>query len=97
MMFVADEEIDGRGSRALAKEQPRPDLIVIGEPTDNAVCAAHTGCLRPLIRAKDKAAHSGRPDLGVNAILAAGHLTSLFDERDRELRPKAILSWAMPA
>jgi acetylornithine deacetylase/succinyl-diaminopimelate desuccinylase-like protein len=24
MMFVADEEIDGGGSRALAKEQPRP-------------------------------------------------------------------------
>ena len=61
MMFVADEEIDGHGSRALAKDQPRPDLIVIGEPTNNAVCAAHTGCLRPLIRAKDKAARSVRP------------------------------------
>jgi acetylornithine deacetylase/succinyl-diaminopimelate desuccinylase-like protein len=97
MMFIADEEIDRRGSRAFAKEQPRPDLIIIGEPTKNAVCPAHTGCLWPLIRAKDKAAHSGRPELGVNAILAAGHLTCPFDERDRELRPKAILSWAMPA
>jgi acetylornithine deacetylase len=80
-MFVADEEIDGGGSRALAK-----DLIVVGEPTNNAVYTAHKGCLRPLIRAKGKAAHSGRPELGVNAILAAGHLTSIFDERDRELR-----------
>jgi succinyl-diaminopimelate desuccinylase len=86
MMFVADEEIDGGGSRALAKEQPRPDLIVIGEPTNNAVFAAHKGCLRPLIRTKGKAAHSGRPELGVNAILAASHLTSVFDARDRELR-----------
>ena len=86
MMFVADEEIDGGGSRALAKQQPRPDLIVIGEPTNNAVYAAHKGCLRPLIRAKGKVAHSGRPELGVNAILAASHLTSIFDERDRELR-----------
>jgi acetylornithine deacetylase/succinyl-diaminopimelate desuccinylase-like protein len=85
-MFVADEEIDGGGSRALAKQQPRPDLIVVGEPTNNAVYTAHKGCLRPLIRAKGKAAHSGRPELGVNAILAAGHLTSIFDERDRELR-----------
>jgi acetylornithine deacetylase/succinyl-diaminopimelate desuccinylase len=85
-MFVADEEIDGGGSRALAKQQPRPDLIVIGEPTNNAVYAAHKGCLRPLIRAKGKAAHSGRPELGVNAILAANHLISIFDERDRELR-----------
>jgi succinyl-diaminopimelate desuccinylase len=86
MMFVADEEIDGGGSRALAKELPRPDLIVIGEPTNNAVFAAHKGCLRPLIRAKGKAAHSGRPELGVNAILAASQLMPLFDARDRELR-----------
>jgi succinyl-diaminopimelate desuccinylase len=42
--------------------------------------------LRPLIRAKGKAAHSGRPELGVNAILAASQLTAIFDERDRELR-----------
>jgi succinyl-diaminopimelate desuccinylase len=86
MMFVADEEINGGGSRALAKQQPRPDLIVIGEPTNNAVYAAHKGCLRPLIRTKGKAAHSGCPELGVNAILAASRLTSLFDARDRELR-----------
>jgi succinyl-diaminopimelate desuccinylase len=86
LMFVADEEINGGGSRALAKQQPKSDLIVIGEPTNNAVFAAHKGCLRPLIRAKGKAAHSGRPELGVNAILAASRLTSLFDARDRELR-----------
>ena len=86
LMFVADEEIDGGGSRALAKQEPAPDLIVIGEPTNNAVFAAHKGCLRPLIRAKGKAAHSGRPELGVNAILAASRLMSLFDARDRELR-----------
>jgi acetylornithine deacetylase/succinyl-diaminopimelate desuccinylase len=86
LMFVADEEINGGGSRALVKQQPRPNLIVIGEPTNNAVYAAHKGCLRPLIRAKGKAAHSGRPELGLNAILAASQLTSLFDARDRELR-----------
>jgi succinyl-diaminopimelate desuccinylase len=86
MMFVADEEINGGGSRVLAKQQPRPDLIVIGEPTNNAVFSAHKGCLRPLIRAKGKAAHSGRPELGVNAILAASQLITLFDARDRELR-----------
>ena len=89
LMFVADEETNGGGSRALAKQQPRPDLIVVGEPTNNAVYAAHKGCLRPLIRAKGKAAHSGRPELGVNAILAASHLVSLFDARDRELRAQS--------
>ena len=96
MMFVADEEINGGGSRALAKQQPTPDLIVIGEPTNNAVFAAHKGCLRPLVRAKGKAAHSGRPELGVNAILAASQLMSLFDARDRELRALTIRWSATP-
>ena len=88
LALVADEEIDGGGSRALVKQQPTADLVIVGEPTNNAVFAAHKGCLRPLIRAKGKAAHSGRPELGVNAILAAGHLMTLFDERDRELRTR---------
>jgi succinyl-diaminopimelate desuccinylase len=86
LALVADEEIDGGGSRALVKQEPKADLVVVGEPTNNAVFVAHKGCLRPLIRAKGKAAHSGRPELGVNAILAAGHLMTLFDARDRELR-----------
>ncbi len=86
LMFVADEEINGGGSRVAATQQPRPDWIVIGEPTNNAVFAAHKGCLRPLVRAKGKAAHSGRPELGVNAILAASRLMSMFDARDAELR-----------
>jgi succinyl-diaminopimelate desuccinylase len=88
LAFVADEEIDGGGSKALVKQQPKADLVVVGEPTNNAVCAAHKGCLRPLIRAKGHAAHSGRPELGVNAIMAAGHLMSLFDEHDQELRTR---------
>jgi hypothetical protein len=49
------------------------------------------------LSAPRKAALSGRPELSVTAILAAGHLTSLVDERDRELRAKLILSWVMPA
>jgi acetylornithine deacetylase/succinyl-diaminopimelate desuccinylase len=86
LAFVADEEIDGIGAKALMREPPPIDLVVVGEPTSNAVCAAHKGCLRPLIRAGGRAAHSGAPELGVNAILAAGRLLSLVDERDRELR-----------
>ena len=86
LAFVADEEIDGGGSRALVKQEPKADLVLVGEPTNNAVFAAHKGCLRPLIRTNGRAAHSGRPELGVNAILAAGQLMTLFDARDRELR-----------
>ena len=86
LAFVANDEFDGGGS------------VVVGETTNNAVCAAHKGCLRPLIRAKGGAAHSSRPELGVKAILGAGHLMSLFDEHDRELAgPRTIPSLATPA
>jgi len=86
LAFVADEEIDGSGAKALVAEPPRIDIVVVGEPTNNAVCAAHKGCLRPLIRVRGRAAHSSSPGLGRNAILDAGRLLSLLDERDRELR-----------
>jgi len=88
LAFVADEEIDGGGTRALVKQEPSADFVIVGEPTNNAAFAAHKGCLRPIVRAKGKAAHSGRPELGVNAIVAAGRLISIFDARDRELRER---------
>jgi len=88
LAFVADEEIDGGGTRALVKQEPSADFVVVGEPTNNAAFTAHKGCLRPIVRAKGKAAHSGRPELGVNAIIAAGRLMSIFDARDRELRDR---------
>ena len=88
LAFVADEEIDGGGTRALVKQEPSADFVIVGEPTNNAAFAAHKGCLRPIVRAKGKAAHSGRPELGVNAIVAAGRLIGIFDARDRELRER---------
>ena len=86
LTFVADEEIDGTGSKAVVREPPHIDMVVVGEPTGNAVYAAHKGCYRPLISVFGQAAHSSRPDLGENAIVAAMRLIQLFDARDRELR-----------
>ncbi len=86
LAFVSDEEVNGGGSRAVVLQEPKADLVIVGEPTNNAVFSAHKGCLRPIVRARGKAAHSGRPELGVNAIMGARHLMALFDARDRELR-----------
>ena len=74
LAFVSDEEIDGSGTKALVAGGPSIDAVVIGEPTDNRVMAAHKGCLRPLVRVTGKTAHSSRPELGINAILGAGRL-----------------------
>jgi succinyl-diaminopimelate desuccinylase len=92
LTFVADEEIDGTGSKhvtreAKAKQMPI-DAVIIGEPTENQVHAAHKGVLRPLLRVSGRTAHSSRPELGVNAIQKAGRLLSLLDAEDRRLRDR---------
>jgi succinyl-diaminopimelate desuccinylase len=73
-VFVADEEAESRGAKFYAKGGPRIDYAVIGEPTSNAVAIAHKGGLRPIIRVSGVAAHSGTPELGVNAIFQAAEL-----------------------
>jgi acetylornithine deacetylase/succinyl-diaminopimelate desuccinylase-like protein len=92
LTFVADEEIDGTGSKhvtheAKAKHEPI-DAVIIGEPTSNQVHAAHKGVLRPLLRVNGTTAHSSRPDLGVNAIQKAGLLLGLLDAEDKRLRAR---------
>jgi acetylornithine deacetylase/succinyl-diaminopimelate desuccinylase len=89
LAFVSDEEIDGTGSKALVAEGTAIDAVVIGEPTDNRVMAAHKGCLRPVIRVTGKTAHSSRPELGINAIVGAGRLLERLTRHDRELRARS--------
>jgi succinyl-diaminopimelate desuccinylase len=88
LVFVADEETTSIGAKEAAAEVPRFDWVVIGEPTGNAVYAAHKGCLRPLIRVRGRAAHSGRPEQGHNAIADAARLVELLRARDAMLRQK---------
>jgi acetylornithine deacetylase/succinyl-diaminopimelate desuccinylase family protein len=73
-VFVADEEVASRGARHFAQAAPRIDLVVVGEPSGNAPIIAHKGSLRPLVRVGGRTAHSGTPDLGVNAIYQAARL-----------------------
>lgn len=79
-VFVADEETESRGAKAFAKTSPPIDYAVIGEPTSNAIVTAHKGSLRPVIAIGGKAAHSGTPDLGVNAIYGAATLTLMIEQ-----------------
>lgn len=73
-VFVADEEASSRGAKHLAAQRPKIDLVVVGEPSGNAPIIAHKGSLRPMVRVHGTTAHSGTPDLGVNAIFQAGKL-----------------------
>jgi acetylornithine deacetylase/succinyl-diaminopimelate desuccinylase family protein len=84
-VFVADEETESRGAKAYAKNSPHIDYAVIGEPTSNGIVTAHKGSLRPIVAVTGAAAHSGTPELGVNAIYAAAKLCALVEREHAEV------------
>lgn len=73
LVWTHDEEVGCLGSRvltdALLKEgRPFPTACLIGEPTDFRILRMHPGHVAIQIETQGKAAHSSRPDLGINAI-----------------------------
>ena len=76
-VFVADEEVASAGARHYVKNAPNIDFCVVGEPTSCTTVAAHKGSMRPIVRVSGQTAHSGTPDLGINAIIESA---SLFAE-----------------
>lgn len=77
-VFTGDEEVASAGARHYAASKPKIDAVVVGEPTGNACFSAHKGSFRPVVRVSGKAAHSGSPHLGDNAIYRAGELMPLL-------------------
>lgn len=84
-VFVADEEVASRGARHYAAQRPTIDYVVVGEPSGNRPIIAHKGSLRPLVRVAGRMAHSGTPDLGINAIFQAGRLLPRISALHRTL------------
>lgn len=64
---VADEEVGSAGARHLLTAA-RPDAVVIGEPTDLRLMAAHKGSLRPVVEVVGRSSHAALPHQGLNAI-----------------------------
>lgn len=80
-VFTADEEVASEGAKFYVRDTPPAiDFAVIGEPTSNATFSAHKGSLRPRVRVKGVTAHSGTPELGVNAIYQSARLLGLIEE-----------------
>jgi acetylornithine deacetylase/succinyl-diaminopimelate desuccinylase len=87
-VFVADEEASSRGAKAYARTGPKIDTCMIGEPTSCTTYSAHKGSLRPLVRVHGRTAHSGMPDLGVNAILKSASLLRLVAEEHERIKAR---------
>jgi acetylornithine deacetylase len=79
-----DEEVGCTGVRPLIARLgsglPRPRAVIVGEPTSMMVIDAHKRIDAYRTRVTGREAHSGMPELGVNAIAAAA---ALIQELDR--------------
>lgn len=75
---VVDEEHEFRGVSALA-EPLAAEWAIVAEPTALRVVIATKGVLRFRITIAGRAAHSSRPALGVNAVVAAARLVTAID------------------
>lgn len=81
---VVDEEGGGNGSIVAAINGQKADAVVVCEPTDRELIAAHMGFIFFKVEIKGKAVHSGSKWLGVSAIEKAVKLMTAIDELEHK-------------
>ncbi len=89
LAVTPDEEVHSIGAAALVEGglPERADCVIVGEPTDLAVCTAAKGRFQGTITCSGKNAHAAEPGAGENAIrIAARVIDALesFTERPEE-------------
>jgi len=95
LAFSYDEEVGCLGApdmiAVIAREFPRPALVVVGEPTSMEAVTGHKGIATFRIIVNGKEAHSSQPHLGVSAVMEAvplmARLTALAAQLQREADP----------
>jgi len=89
---VSDEETGGVHGSMHVAEKYRPDIVLIGEPTEGMVDLGEKGVLEVCITSRGKSAHASRPSLGINAIMQMyGKLDALSKISRKSQRPPAGL------
>lgn len=69
VLATADEETTMAGARFFAQSQAvKPDVAIIGEPTNLVPIVMHKGHMSHRISVEGQSGHSSKPSLGVNAI-----------------------------
>ena len=92
LLLTYDEEVGTLGARQFAERRDEvpalPRDVIIGEPTSLRVVRLHKGMIRLQLAFRGRAAHSGYPHLGRNAIepaaRAIGALAALRVEMEAE-------------
>lgn len=68
LLMLVGEETDSIGAKKANELRAGSEFIIVGEPTENKLGAAHKGFLSLRITTKGKAVHSAYPDQGESAI-----------------------------
>lgn len=69
ILATADEETSMAGARFFAQQELiKPDMAIIGEPTELKPIGKHKGHMAHTLAVQGKAGHSSDPEKGVNAI-----------------------------
>lgn len=89
LVLTYDEELGTLGAKHFAETFPTPHVLprsaVIGEPTSLRVVRMHKGYLKLRVTLTGRAAHSGYPHLGQNAVEPAGRAIVALSELRRAL------------
>lgn len=90
--YTYDEETGCLGAQALIPELQRlgikPDIAIIGEPTEMRVIEGHKGCCEYTVRFEGLEGHGSSPDLGVNAAEYAVRYVARLMELRADLRAR---------
>jgi acetylornithine deacetylase len=90
--YTYDEETGCLGAQALIPELQRlgikPDIAIIGEPTEMRVIEGHKGCCEYTTRFEGLEGHGSSPDLGVNAAEYAVRYVARLMELRADLRAR---------
>jgi len=77
---TADEEYKMSGLSGLLESGLQARAAIVGEPTGLEIVTAHKGVARFTITTKGKAAHSSRPDEGLNAIYQMARVVTALED-----------------
>lgn len=95
LAFSYDEEVGCIGApdmiRIIARELPRPSLVVVGEPTNMEAVCGHKGIDTFRVTVRGHEAHSSQTQLGISANMVAirlmGMLCDLAEQLERDADP----------
>ena len=98
LAFSYDEETGCFGAPAMieviARELPRPALVVVGEPTSMQVVSGHKGIAVWRVTVTGREAHSAQTHLGVSANMVAvrlmAALADIADDLERNADPASL-------